>query len=189
MVSWTAPNSDGSPITGYTITPYMGTTAQTPVSVSASARSAVITGLTNGTSYTFKVAAGNSLGTGEQSEASNAVTADDTIFDFATPEIIDAGDHSSTEVGVKFSSEVNGSVTGIRFYKAAANTGTHIGSLWSSTGTLLASATFTNETASGWQQVTFSEPVAITAGTTYVAGYWLPTGTTRRPPPSSAPPG
>jgi hypothetical protein len=36
---------------------------------------------------------------------------------------------------------------------------------------LLATATFTNETASGWQQVSFSNPVAITAGTTYVASY------------------
>ena len=39
------------------------------------------------------------------------------------------------------------------------------------TGTLLATATFTNETASGWQQVNFSNPVVITAGTTYVASY------------------
>ena len=43
--------------------------------------------------------------------------------------------------------------------------------MWSSTGTLLATATFTNETASGWQTVTFSNPVAIAAGTTYVASY------------------
>ena len=43
--------------------------------------------------------------------------------------------------------------------------------LWTATGTLLATATFTNETASGWQQVNFSSPVAITAGTTYVASY------------------
>ena len=51
------------------------------------------------------------------------------------------------------------------------NTGTHVADLWSSTGTLLATATFSNETASGWQQVNFSTPVAITAGTTYVASY------------------
>ncbi len=36
---------------------------------------------------------------------------------------------------------------------------------------LLGTATFTNETASGWQQVLFSNPIAITAGTTYVASY------------------
>jgi Domain of unknown function (DUF4082)/Fibronectin type III domain/Bacterial Ig domain len=176
LVGWTAPNSDGSPITGYTITPYIGASAQTPVGVGASAQSAVITGLTNGTNYTFKVAAVNALGTGPQSEASSVAIPRNTIFDFATPEIADAGDGHSIELGVKFSSEVNGSVTGIRFYKAATNTGTHVGSLWSENGTLLASATFTNETASGWQQVTFSTPVPITAGTTYVAGYFAPNG-------------
>jgi len=56
------------------------------------------------------------------------------------------------------------------------NTGTHIGSLWSSTGALLARATFTGETASGWQQVNFSSRVAITANTVYVASYFSPTG-------------
>ena len=45
------------------------------------------------------------------------------------------------------------------------------GSVEFDTGRLLATATFTNETASGWQQVNFATPVAITAGTTYVASY------------------
>jgi hypothetical protein len=31
--------------------------------------------------------------------------------------------------------------------------------------------TFTNETASGWQEVNFSSPASITAGTTYIASY------------------
>ena len=48
-------------------------------------------------------------------------------------------------------------ITGIRFYKAAANTGTHIGSLWTADGQRLAQATFTGETASGWQTVTFAD--------------------------------
>ena len=59
----------------------------------------------------------------------------------------------------------------MRFYKGPQNTGTHTAHLWSWTGTLLASATFTNETASGWQTVNFASPVAITANTTYVASY------------------
>ena len=50
---------------------------------------------------------------------------------------------------MKFTSDVFGTITAIRFYKASANTGTHIGSLWTATGQLLASVTFTNETASG----------------------------------------
>ena len=77
---------------------------------------------------------------------------------------------------MKFTSEAAGTITGIRFYKAATNLGTHVGSLWTSTGTLLASAAFTNETASGWQQVNFPTPVAINANTTYVAGYFAPKG-------------
>jgi hypothetical protein len=36
---------------------------------------------------------------------------------------------------------------------------------------LLATATFTSESASGWQQVAFATPAVITAGTTYVASY------------------
>jgi len=80
-------------------------------------------------------------------------------------------DTSAVELGVKFRADVNGFITGIRFYKSATNTGTHTGTLWSSTGTKLASATFKGETASGWQQVTFTTPVAITANTVYVASY------------------
>ncbi len=75
------------------------------------------------------------------------------------------------ELGVSFKTDVSGYITGIRFYKSAGNTGTHVGNLWSSTGALLATATFTSETASGWQQVNFSNPVAITANTVYVASY------------------
>jgi hypothetical protein len=71
---------------------------------------------------------------------------------------------------------VDGFISGVRFYKGTGNTGTHTGSLWSSTGTRLATATFTGETATGWQQVTFAQPVAVTAGTTYVASYHAPNG-------------
>lgn len=92
------------------------------------------------------------------------------------PAPVDDNDTSSVELGMKFRSEVSGYVTGVRFYKASLNTGTHTGSLWSRTGTLLGSATFTGETASGWQQVNFASPVAITANTTYVVSYHAPVG-------------
>jgi uncharacterized repeat protein (TIGR01451 family) len=83
----------------------------------------------------------------------------------------------SLTVGVKFKSDSAGNITGIRFYKGAANTGTHIGMLYAyPSGTLLAQATFTNETASGWQQVNFSSPVAISANTVYVAAYFSTSG-------------
>jgi Domain of unknown function (DUF4082) len=62
------------------------------------------------------------------------------------------------------------------FYKATANTGTHVGNLWSSAGTKLATATFSGETASGWQQVSFTTPVALTSNTVYVASYHASNG-------------
>ena len=79
-------------------------------------------------------------------------------------------------MGVKFRADVAGSITALRFYKGATNTGPHVGNLWTSTGTLLASVTFTNETASGWQQATLPNPVPITANTTYVASYHTTVG-------------
>ncbi len=93
-----------------------------------------------------------------------------------TPWTVDQTDTSSVELGVRFKADLDGTITGVRFYKAATNTGTHSGHLWSASGTLLASGTFAGETASGWQQLTFPTPVSITAGTTYVASYFAPKG-------------
>ncbi|MCU1369045.1 MAG: hypothetical protein JWO77_239 [Ilumatobacteraceae bacterium] len=74
-VSWSAPASNGgSAITGYVVTPFVGATAQPPVTFNSTATSQPVTGLTNGTAYTFKVAAKNAVGTGTSSAASNAVT-------------------------------------------------------------------------------------------------------------------
>ncbi|KQZ93242.1 hypothetical protein ASD64_19115, partial [Mesorhizobium sp. Root157] len=95
-----------------------------------------------------------------------------TIFSASdTPASLNDPDAVQLNLGVRFTSSASGSITGIKYYKGAGDTGTHTGTLWSSTGTQLATATFTNETASGWQTVTFSNPVAITAGTTYVASF------------------
>ena len=91
--------------------------------------------------------------------------------DTATPQTVDSGDTSGIEVGVRFSSDVAGFITGVRFYKASTNTGTHVAHLWTASGTLLATATFTAESAAGWQLVSFSAPVAILANTPYVASY------------------
>ncbi len=89
----------------------------------------------------------------------------------AVPQVVDSGADQPVELGVKFRSDVAGTITGIRFYKSAANNGPHVGNLWTSTGTRLATATFTGETNSGWQQVNFATPVPISANTVYVASY------------------
>jgi hypothetical protein len=175
-VSWSAPSDDGgSAITGYTVTPFAGGQAQSPVQVGADKSSATVSGLADGTSYTFKVTATNAIGSTD-SALSSAVTPYDTVLDFATPGTVDGGDGSSVVLGMKFTASRGGLVEGVRFYKAAANTGTHVGSLWSSGGQQLASATFTNETGSGWQTVTFSQPVQIQPGSTYVVSYSDPNG-------------
>lgn len=96
--------------------------------------------------------------------------------DSTVPVTPDSGDGAATEVGVKFTAATNGYVDGIRFYKSAANTGTHTGTLWTAAGAKLATGTFTNESTQGWEQLNFSTPVAVTAGTTYVASYYAPSG-------------
>ncbi|HVN84919.1 MAG TPA: DUF4082 domain-containing protein, partial [Candidatus Binatia bacterium] len=92
------------------------------------------------------------------------------------PTTADGNDESPVELGVKFTADVDGEIAGIRYYKSAANTGTHTGSLWTSDGTLLATGTFASETSSGWQQLVFAEPVAISANGVYVASYHTTAG-------------
>ena len=94
----------------------------------------------------------------------------------AVPSVAAYPDKNALTVGVKFRSDVAGYVTGVRFYKGSGNTGTHVGSLWSASGSLLATVTFSGETASGWQEAKFSTPVSIAANTTYVVSYHTTSG-------------
>ena len=93
-----------------------------------------------------------------------------------TPALVDGGPDAAVELGVKFRSDVAGTITGIRFYKSSANTGIHVGSLWSSAGSCLATVIFSNETESGWQEALFATPVAILSNTVYVASYHTDSG-------------
>ena len=105
-----------------------------------------------------------------------AATCPCTIFSGQTPTVASDSDTDAVELGVKFRADQDGFVSGIRFFKGAGNTGTHTGSLWKIDGTRLATVTFTGETATGWQQANFASPVAVNAGTTYVASYYAPNG-------------
>jgi len=92
------------------------------------------------------------------------------------PATILANDMAAVEVGTKFRSSQTGIVLGVRYYKGTGVTGVHKGHLWSSAGVLLAEATFTGETASGWQEVLFAKPVPIQPNTTYVVSYHSASG-------------
>ncbi len=175
-LSWTA-STDNVGVTGYKI--YR---AGTYVAASTGT-SYTNTGLTASTSYSYQVSAIDAAGN-ESSQSSSASATTQAVAatppssaatslwnDSFTPAIVAAADTAAVELGVKFQSATGGFINGLRFYKGSGNTGTHTGSLWTATGQLLATVTFANETASGWQYQAFSAPVAIAANTTYVASY------------------
>ena len=155
-----------APIAGTT----QGTVGLSGSTITYTPPSATFTGAD---SFAYTISDGHG-GTASATVALNvaAPAATQSLFSASdTPAKTNANDKKQVEVGVKFTSSVAGSITGIEFYRATGDTGPDIAQLWSSTGTLLASGTFSNTSASGWQTVTFSSPVAITAGTTYVASY------------------
>src|SRR6185503_8576932 len=99
-----------------------------------------------------------------------------TVFGAADGPSGNAVHDAPLELGMKFVSSENGYITALRFYKQANNTGTHVGHLWTASGTQLAEMQFTDETASGWQEAKLIDPVPITAGTTYVVSYYSASG-------------
>jgi methionine-rich copper-binding protein CopC len=172
-VSFTVKDASGNTVSGSTSFNSSDTVATFTPGISLGAE----------TTYTVTVSgAQNSFGTPMSSPYSWSFTTAGaqcpcTIWpDSAQPSVTSVNDTSSLNLGVKFTTDVNGWIAGIRFYKGAGNSGTHVGSLWSSAGTLLGQVTFTNESASGWQQAYFSSPVAVTSGTTYIASYYAPNG-------------
>jgi hypothetical protein len=90
-VTWDAPSSVGdSAITDYVIDYCTGVSCTTFSDSVSTSRSVNVTGLTNATAYTFRVAAVNDSGTGPYSSASSSVTPKTTLsFELS------AGDSSS----------------------------------------------------------------------------------------------
>jgi plastocyanin len=94
--------------------------------------------------------------------------ASQTVFTTQIPVVGDVSDGQPYELGMKFQANTSGQITALRYWKPPSETGTHTGRLWGTGGTLLGSATFTNETASGWQTATLAAPISIQASTVYV---------------------
>jgi Tol biopolymer transport system component len=155
-VSWTAPASDGgSVVTSYRVTASPGGAG---VTASGSARTATVTGLTNGTSYTFTVAALNAAGTGPSSAPSNAVIprADTTAPTVSTrsPAANATAVAAASNVTATFSEAVQG-VGGTTF--TLRNT---------STGAAVAAAVTYNATT---RVATLNPSAALAADTRYTA--------------------
>jgi hypothetical protein len=77
------------------------------------------------------------------------------------------------EMGTKIRVTQPASLTAVRYYRDPSETGSHVGRVWSGDGTLLASTTFTGETASGWQEKALASPVSLVPGQTYVVSVGL----------------
>ncbi|MGD0907525.1 MAG: DUF4082 domain-containing protein, partial [Candidatus Acidiferrales bacterium] len=143
-------------------------------SISGSGPSVTYTPPATGGTYTGTVTVSD--GHGGSSQNSGFITVcsmgtpanSESLFTTQTPTLTGKSDGVNLELGMLFQSDTAGQITGIRFWKDSNEIGLHVGSIWSATGTRLASVTFCNETASGWQVQSLASPLAITANTTYV---------------------
>ena len=166
----TDPNGDPLSITGVSA-PSQGT-----VTYNSAAQAVNFTptaGYTGPAGFTYAITDGRG-GTASANVALTVTAPSATASLFSasdTPATVTDPDASAVELGVKFTASQAGTISGVRFYKGAQNTGTHTAHLWNATGTSLATATFTGETTSGWEQVNFASPVTIARDTTYVASY------------------
>ncbi len=76
------------------------------------------------------------------------------------------------EIGVRFKTSRKLEIIGVRIYRV--DPATVRGSLWDSSGALLARGDFGAYDGNGWQDMTFAEPVTIVPGQSYVASYFTP---------------
>ncbi len=137
-LSWTAPTFNGSGITGYVVTPQVGSNLRTPITFNSAATSETITNLSGGTSYTFTVTAFNSLGLGVPSNMSGAASPtgapiplyEDTVladsplgfWPLAETSFNIAADLTQTYNGQDFGSYTQGDAgPGVRFASNATN--------------------------------------------------------------------
>ncbi len=124
-------------------------------------------------SYALTAYATDNIGvTGALSTAVDVTVAatdnSETLLTTQVPDAQNVNDGTNYELGVRLRADVDGQITKLRFYKGSLETGTHVGHVWATNGTLLATATFVNETASGWQEQILSSALAIQANVDYI---------------------
>src|SRR3954467_2795118 len=101
-----------------------------------------------------------------------------TLFGNSTPLTAVDPDTNAVTLGLKFYSTQAGSISGIRFYRAARNRNGYRVELFSVSGSLVAQATSTTDTCTipCWEQINFAAPVPIAANTSYIAAYYTSNG-------------
>ena len=126
------------------------------------------------TGYTFTPSSltvsfnGSSVSGLSFSASPNSTSSNQSLFTTQSPVGSSYNDGVSYELGTRFYADVAGQIAAIRFWKSSSESGTHVGHIWDSKGTLLATVTFANETASGWQQQSLGTPLTVTANTEYL---------------------
>lgn len=95
---------------------------------------------------------------------------------------VEEADTRAAELGVRFRSNVPGTISALRFYRGTGNASGYVARLWSGTGTLLAQVPVSDGRIPGWQEVVLPTPVPISANTLYVASYHTSNGLFARDP-------
>jgi len=172
-ITWTTNVTANTQVDYGTTTAYGSQTTLNTALVTS--HSQALSGLTAGILYHYRVRStdgfANTTVSGDFTFTTlTAIPTGQTLFTTQTPAVSNESDGATVnyELGTAFTSVTAGQITAVRFWKSSSETGTHTGRIWSSTGQLLASVIFANETASGWQQQALAAPLSIAANTTYV---------------------
>jgi hypothetical protein len=87
-----------------------------------------------------------------------------------------AQDDQAVELGLAVRPVVDGEIRALRFFEADPGTSGQTGRLWSAEGEVLAEVRFPDAAGTGWREAPLDDPVAVTAGDTYVVSYHAPQG-------------
>ncbi len=99
-----------------------------------------------------------------------------SLFDRQAPATgVSFNDNTAVELGMRFLASADGSVTELRYWRAAGDAGdtdVRTGRIWDDNGNLLGTVTFTSAPGeSGWQVAELDAPVEIDANTAYTVSY------------------
>lgn len=112
--------------------------------------------------------------------ASHADAQTYSLFQTQTPAVPVDSDTAAVTLGFKFYTTQAGTVSAIKFYRAARNGNGYTVKLFTAAGTLLGSVAVprdpTNGFVSGWKTATFAAPISLAANTTYIAAYYTSNG-------------